>query len=749
MALNKVLLLNEVQLLKLIQDNGYEDVANILENRHIDGKTFLELSDFQTLAWKLPPAQLKILFNFIRRVKNDPSVILKQKPVTNITTANKPKPNVSATLKPKTFIPKPAFTQTSPQEKALIKKISLNNFQEKNELKQKLVDIFNKNNTQSIKPSLKDTSNKCILPKLSPIEITKPKPLPPEPASAAEPNQINAKHKAFLPEPDSADETNQWNAKLKAFLPEPIERSNSSAMVKNKIQPVINKRLPSRQGLTCADMDNTDEDYLTPNDLGDNYIEPENTYELPPNINKRVHVLENNRKFYPEKPKEVANRSPIPIPRKSYQNDEEINDYETIPVENHIKLRSNIKTIGGYLDLESGETEENLANSITESTQRSIKLTAEDPNNVIIVERDESKRPANFLDKLNSFFAVKSKPTKQDDSFKVPLNYENHMLQSEIPSIEILDGKPYKNRPLPEIPFNLPTTSSSSLRNSEMISTRNNNPVLSTGYRSLRKKSNIELPRFAETNVKVTEKIHNRNQFDTMESKKEETRTRDNDVDDIAKYENQQFIRTSTFSSQKKSVSPILISPDALKSREINLKQKSLINNKSLEDPSSKRYHPPFYGNVAASQSSASSYLRKEINLKAEDEEVSKEEVLLREDEQDSIFNINNEKFYRNTDRKGAKKLLCNLEDGAFLFRPSRKYFLVLTLKKNGKYYNLGIERTNTNKIRLNSDSSSVSPEFGTLTAFVDYFKREALTFKEGGIVIQICLKSSLLADVF
>lgn len=105
------------------------------------------------------------------------------------------------------------------------------------------------------------------------------------------------------------------------------------------------------------------------------------------------------------------------------------------------------------------------------------------------------------------------------------------MLQSEIPSIEILDGKPYKNRPLPEIPFNLPTTSSSSLRNSEMISTRNNNPVLSTGYRSLRKKSNIELPRFAETNVKVTEKIHNRNQFDTMESKKEETRTRDNDVD--------------------------------------------------------------------------------------------------------------------------------------------------------------------------------------------------------------------------
>lgn len=196
---------------------------------------------------------------------------------------------------------------------------------------------------------MKDTSNKCILPKLSPIEITKPKPLPPEPASAAEPNQINAKHKAFLPEPDSADETNQWNAKLKAFLPEPIERSNSSAMVKNKIQPVINKRLSSRQGLTCADMDNTDEDYLTPNDLGDNYIEPENTYEPPPNINKRVHVLENNRKFYPEKPKEVANRSPIPIPRKTYQNDEEINDYETIPVENHIKLRSNIKTIGGYL----------------------------------------------------------------------------------------------------------------------------------------------------------------------------------------------------------------------------------------------------------------------------------------------------------------------------------------------------------------------------------------------------------------
>lgn len=180
------------------------------------------------------------------------------------------------------------------------------------------------------------------------------------------------------------------------------------------------------------------------------------------------------------------------------------------------------------------ETEENIARSIAEAkTQRSKKLTVEDLTNVIIVEKEECRRPSNFLGKINSFFAAKSKSTKQDDLFKNSSNYENHMLQSEMPTLEIPDFNSYKNRPLPEIPVSL-STSSSSVRRPEKISTKNKKPQPNTGGSLPRKRISVDLPRLAEPHVEVTKKItkpDNRSRLDTVETQKEKTRTSDSDND--------------------------------------------------------------------------------------------------------------------------------------------------------------------------------------------------------------------------
>lgn len=50
---------------------------------------------------------------------------------------------------------------------------------------------------------------------------------------------------------------------------------------------------------------------------------------------------------------------------------------------------------------------------------------------------------------------------------------------------------------------------------------------------------------------------------------------------------------------------------------------------------------------------------------------------------------------YRETDRKGARRLLSGLDDGAFLIRPSRQneYVCTLSIMTAVKMYNLGVEK--------------------------------------------------------
>ncbi|XP_023023988.2 uncharacterized protein [Leptinotarsa decemlineata] len=117
--------------------------------------------------------------------------------------------------------------------------------------------------------------------------------------------------------------------------------------------------------------------------------------------------------------------------------------------------------------------------------------------------------------------------------------------------------------------------------------------------------------------------------------------------------------------------------------------------------------------------------------------------------QRESIFNISNEPYYRYTDRKGAKQLLRPLKNGAFLFRPSEKHFLVLTTKHNNKFYNFGIERSQAGKIRLTADYRSEVPEFSSLQEFVEYFSKEPLTFQEATSLAMIYLNPVLPEDVF
>ncbi|KAG5878729.1 hypothetical protein JTB14_000163 [Gonioctena quinquepunctata] len=112
-------------------------------------------------------------------------------------------------------------------------------------------------------------------------------------------------------------------------------------------------------------------------------------------------------------------------------------------------------------------------------------------------------------------------------------------------------------------------------------------------------------------------------------------------------------------------------------------------------------------------------------------------------------IDISNESYYRYTDRKGAKQLLGNLAEGAFLFRPSDKYYLVLTTKHNKKCYNFGILKTEEGKIRLNAHQGSEPPEFNTMQEFADYFSREPLTFVEGESLTEMYLNPVLPHNVF
>lgn len=95
-----------------------------------------------------------------------------------------------------------------------------------------------------------------------------------------------------------------------------------------------------------------------------------------------------------------------------------------------------------------------------------------------------------------------------------------------------------------------------------------------------------------------------------------------------------------------------------------------------------------------------------------------------------------------------------DLPDGSFVIRPSSSgsYFCVITIKfgkfRANKCYDLGIDKMPNSKIKLSTDEDSLSPEFSTLHALIDYFTNESITFEANKRFIEVCLCPTLLGNL-
>ncbi|KAK9881195.1 hypothetical protein WA026_014542 [Henosepilachna vigintioctopunctata] len=117
-------------------------------------------------------------------------------------------------------------------------------------------------------------------------------------------------------------------------------------------------------------------------------------------------------------------------------------------------------------------------------------------------------------------------------------------------------------------------------------------------------------------------------------------------------------------------------------------------------------------------------------------------------DEFDGVYNLNNEKYYRDIDRKRAEQLLEDLEKGAFVLRPSSQFFLSITVKSEYKCYNLGIKQTKTNHIFC-GEGITRSPDFSSVKAFLEYYERYPFLLQGKNGVEEVYLRKVLPDDKF
>ncbi|XP_076252304.1 uncharacterized protein LOC143191279 isoform X1 [Rhynchophorus ferrugineus] len=111
------------------------------------------------------------------------------------------------------------------------------------------------------------------------------------------------------------------------------------------------------------------------------------------------------------------------------------------------------------------------------------------------------------------------------------------------------------------------------------------------------------------------------------------------------------------------------------------------------------------------------------------------------EEEIESRVDATQSRFYRNTDRKGTKYLLQNRGDGAFLFRPSDAYKLVLTVVYNKQFHKLGIDCNDKDRFYCIGDEANT---FKTLDELVDYYKVNPLSVKSNDGVKNLYLRDVL-----
>ncbi|XP_056633036.1 uncharacterized protein LOC130442719 [Diorhabda sublineata] len=733
MNLNKVRILSEEQLIKAIRENGYEGIANILENKGLNGHSFLECNELQTISWGLSRFQKKSIFNFINEVKSNPAILVKSeytirqiKPKPSLPSTPKPslpstpKPtlrstqqkNVNLTLKSNLITSKSSVTKR-PQNNADLPvsqyKVSINNV-DSNEVKRK-ISLFS--STQSPSAQFNEINPNFQHP--SPSEQNQP----------FERIRKTARSHPIEPEASENNETSKIN---KPFLPEPSSKARPPCPLPTK---KFEEKLISDGGyLTPTDLDignsptgdeNSPKSFLGSTFLHKNKFrgdtdpddEPDAIYECPPNeqastcfkhpilpsveSNKSPNI---SKRPLPNYGIEAQKISPInvKVPVETVDDDDDDEDQPNIydQVEDQNATNNNPRHMNSLANIKNEQSSNTIQRKYTSDVN---------------VERD--KRPLNFLGSLGNIgkYIVDRYKSTRDTS-----NYENHTFETEHTS-HSMNSYSYKDRPLPEIPntedFN-EIKESESVKNADVTRNLPREPLLHTQDNDAEEEGDD----MVYENLK--EKTRKLCSYEPDLYENNETVRCSRDKSPLPKH---QFLRDSLAHKLSK----------ALKMRDLTMKAESLSN----PEPSDEEEQWTYDNIDETDQPEADEPIE-------EDTDEEQEEYI------DSIFDINNEPFFRNIDRKGAKRLLANLTDGAFLFRPSEKYFLVLTIKFNGKFHNLGIERTVDNKIRLNADMKSISPEFGTMRAFVDYFTKEPVTFKENnGNLVEIFLNPVLPVDIF
>ncbi|CAG9833367.1 unnamed protein product [Diabrotica balteata] len=853
MDLNRIRLLSEDNLLKAIKDSGNDDIANLLKDRGIDGKSFLEFQELQAISWKLPRIQVKNLTTFISQVKQDPSVLVKCLP------------------DPQPFPPRRVFPV--PGKSHVVKP----------PVKLPSVPHVESNNTRFNKPPLE-----LKFPLSSPDVPPIPKPIENQQTAKSESGMSVAriKERPAFPLPRRAsikpiEPPDDPKVDYGYLTPDDIGTKYPSFAdqfsPKQRVLPSSNNKLSKATNNHQTNVDSEDDAPALPPIRNLPRIEskksPVGNRKLPPvppespDIKRRSASLEppTNRRFQQTAPVEPED-----------ENDDN-NIYDDVLEEQKHKKQ----------ELTPGAVQKPF-----EPIKKYPSSIAENINNNTL-DRDSQNKRGNFLGNLGKLLAEKWTPPKTENT--ISYNYENHMLKSETTPTSKSTFS-FKDRPLPEIPKEYqPAYRKNSFKDTETVSSNpstfsRNNREKGKGYnqpqtvKHFQQRINPEAEHADnehEDEEQVYENVNEQNnsntpdEFDAPEYENNESFSHNQNVrnktllvealqrqsarsnestrkqideksshnvpttPDFVKEEREGGVfygnidqprsfpysskrspfrsnvpslgeddadapeygnidesdistntsltqerrlatnrtnfnsppiqkplnQTQTQSAVRTSVPSILALKlnEALKAREKKIQEK--INKNAPNKNNFAKIAPPNESDSEDTKSERIIGLRKRIpedsfanqafygnvndSIRQELHEHRPELEEERKSNADLIFNINHEPFYRNTDRKGAKQLLRNFTDGAFLFRPSEKYFLVLTIKYNKKFYNLGIERTVNNKIRLNADMSSISPEFETLKAFVEYFTKEAVTFSDQGTILEIYLNPVLPADIF
>ncbi|XP_018562549.1 uncharacterized protein LOC108904458 [Anoplophora glabripennis] len=812
MDLNKIKLLKKEELLQKLKQNGFGEVAIILEDKNIDGQILIELKEFEIFKWKLNPSQKRSLWSCIKQIKDEPALLMVQ-----------PKPKVL-------------------QKPFLAKGKSGENTESNRILKNKLEGLLGASATivgsTSTIPKVGKTRP---LPSIQNENKPSSKPLPPPPPPSPPPrndafkntNIVNKKTSTSFPKTTKLEPSTQIiedDYYLQMAPPMDLTKQDSICDYLKPIDvPVAQRKQSKSPNLPKKRVINKVRSTTVNKDSEETYQNIENTYELSPPVDN----VRGNRN--------MPNISDRKSPSKMTV-DEDMNDYEQLPLNmsDGVIPKTTVNDLRNTIEVidENASQQEskfsfltstfNIFKGITKikSVYENYDIQGEKQNHpaempvrnrplpqIPVSPTPVRSRPAilfsrpflppredspsshcgdNYVELTNKLVTGKHPISQEtDDSDDEDQIYENTAKAQDTDD----DGEQliYENTSKTEYSEDqqLYENSADIHGGNPSISTKTNKYIAGESSKHVPDR-HFKGKAHAENSIKPDQNLNAANTQSVQSlalllSQKLMER-------DQRQQNKQQFVESETESEfddesppiygniepdspnpslnpspipespppvpifkralpeiPKSSMSPNTASANIISStppskRRDSFKAKAISNRNSSGPTKGERraninstLEPPKPANLNYEHHTMKNYKGNDNQRRPGIPTPEEEERL-----GDSIFNLSEEPFYRNTDRKGAKQNLSRFENGAFLFRPSQTYFLVLTVKHNNKIYNFGIERSPNNKLRLNTEGTIKPPDFFTLREFVAYFTKEPITFENSEELVEIYLKPHL-----